>query len=216
MDSKNGETDDPQQGGGRDERAATHADAPNRGPTDSGLLARLKGIWANPSYRFVLLFIPYLMVISVGYPLLLTHWGGFVQAFIDATASIEYYMFRPFTEHIAVDGKMVMFRSFGVRIVDECTGIYEMLIFSAAVAAFPTSVKHKILGFLFGNPLIYLFNVLRIAVLIAVGHYHRESCGFGDVYLMQATMIVMITSVWLLWITVVVRDRSDAPATPAA
>ena len=96
------------------------------------------------------------------------------------------------------------------------TGIYEMLIYSAAVCAFPTNWKNKSIGLLLGNPLIYLFNVLRIGMLIWVGHVERSWFDFMHVYFMQATMIVMITSVWLLWITRVVRDRDIVqPARPA-
>lgn len=214
MDSSNGETDDPQQQGGRDgAKASPSVDAPE-GSSGGSPLDRLKRIWANPSYRFVLLFIPYLVLISVGYPLLLKHWSGFVQAFIHATANIEFFLFDIFSDEISVNGKHVVFGGFAVKIVDECTGIYEMLIFSAAVAAFPTNIKNKVLGLIFGNPLIYAFNIVRIGGLIAVGHFHRESFEFVHVYFMQATMIVMITSVWLLWITQVVRDRSDAHTPP--
>ena len=67
-------------------------------------------------------------------------------------------------------------------------------------------------GLLLGCPLIYLFNVARIAGLIAVGRYWHEAFEFMHLYFWQATMIVMITSVWLLWIVKVVqREDQTAP-----
>jgi len=189
--------------------AASNAPAPS-------LIARVKAAWANPAYRFVMLFLPYLAVVSIAYPAMLRYWGGFVQGFINATAWIEYSFFALFSESVFMQGKMVTFSGFAVTIVDECTGLYEMLIYSAAVSAFPTSWKKKGLGLLLGNPLIYFFNVVRIGMLIAVGAAYREWFEFMHVYFMQATMIVMITGVWLLWITQVVRDRDIARPDPAA
>ena len=64
-----------------------------------------------------------------------------------------------------------------------------------------------------GAPLLYLFNVIRIAVLMLVGKYSPQYFDFMHLYFWQATLILMITSVWLLWITQVVnRDWSRSTA----
>jgi archaeosortase B (VPXXXP-CTERM-specific) len=192
------------------EEPAAAAPAPRRDPP-----GRIMGVWRNPAYRFVLLFLPYLGLVSVGYPLFVRHYNPVIQWFILKTAQIEYWLFRPFTSEVQLQDKLVFFGVFAVKIIDECTGIYEMLIFSAAVLAFPTTWAKKGLGLALGCPLIYVFNVLRIAVLIGVGRFWPKAFDFMHLYFWQATMIVMITVVWLLWITVVVRhekDRSPAPA----
>ncbi|MDE0885731.1 MAG: archaeosortase/exosortase family protein [Myxococcota bacterium] len=170
----------------------------------------VREVWENPAYRFVALFLPYLGVASVGYPQVVKHFNGLIQAFILATATIEYHFFALFTDQVRLDGKMVWFGNFVVRIIDECTGIYEMLIFSAAVLAFPTSWAKRGIGLLLGCPLIYLFNVVRIGGLILVGRYWSEAFDFMHLYFWQATMIAMITSVWLLWITKVVQREAQA------
>jgi exosortase/archaeosortase family protein len=66
-----------------------------------------------------------------------------------------------------------------------------------------------------GCPLIYLFNLIRIAMLIVVGRFWPPAFDFMHIYFWQATMIVMITSVWLLWITKVVRHDATASSDPA-
>ncbi len=180
-----------------------------------GFLARIKATWNNPAYRFVMLFLPYLAIVSVGYPAFVTRYNPVIQWFIHLTAKLEYWCFYPFTSSISVEGKLVVFSGFAVKIIDECTGIYEMLIFSAAVLAFPTSWGKKLVGLLMGNPLIYLFNVLRIAMLIVVGRYYPSAFDFMHLYFWQATMIVMITSVWLLWIIKVVRSDENPPPASA-
>lgn len=185
------------------------------GPVSSGIVFRLREVWENPAYRFVLVFLPLLGVVSVLYPLFVKHFNFVIQAFIEATAAIEFYFLSLFSDEVRLNGKMVWFGNFVVKIIDECTGIYEMLIFSAAVLAFPTSWRDKGLGILMGCPLIYLFNLLRIAMLIVVGRFWPPAFDFMHIYFWQATMIVMITSVWLLWITKVVRYDATASSDPA-
>jgi archaeosortase B (VPXXXP-CTERM-specific) len=185
--------------------AESSASPPSLWPVEA-----VKAIWRNPAYRFVALFLPYLAAASLGYPLMLEHSDGIIQAFIHATASIEYWLFALFADDVRLDGKMIWFGKFVVKIIDECTGIYEMLIFAAAVLAFPTSGAKRAVGLLLGCPLIYLFNVVRIAGLIWVGRYWSQAFEFMHLYFWQATMIAMITSVWLLWIVKVVQREDQA------
>jgi archaeosortase B (VPXXXP-CTERM-specific) len=191
------------------------ADGDGEAGPGPGPIERVREVWRNPAYRFVLLFLPYLAVVSIGYPLFVRHYNPVVQWFILLTARVEYWLFRIFTADVRVDEKLVFLGSFAVKIIDECTGIYEMLIFAAAVLAFPTTLVKKGLGLVLGCPLIYVFNVLRIAVLILVGRFWPRGFDFMHLYFWQATMIVMITAVWLIWITLVVRHekvRDPAPA----
>jgi len=179
-----------------------------------GPLERARAVWRNPAYRFVLLFLPYLAVVSIGYPLFVRHYNPVVQWFILKTAQIEHAAFALFTSEVRIEDKLVFLGAFAVKIIDECTGIYEMLIFSAAVLAFPTTWAKKGLGLVLGCPLIYFFNLVRIAVLILVGRFWAGGFDFMHLYFWQATMIVMITGVWLIWITLVVRHEKER--TPAA
>ena len=190
-------------------------DEPGSGRRARGILSRALEIWANPAHRFVILFLPFLAVVSIGYPIFVKNFNGVVQTFIHLTAYLDYWLVDSFGSNVVLDGKIVRYGGFTVKIVDECTGIYEMLIFSAAVLAFPTSPRNKVLGLLLGNPAIYVFNVARIAVLIVVGRFEPGIFDFMHVYFMQATMIVMITSVWLGWIIWVVKEREEAPTSTA-
>ena len=115
-----------------------------------------------------------------------------------------------------IEGKGVGIGSdFGVTIVDECTGIFEILIYTAAVLAFPTTWRLRCLGLALGAPLIYAFNVARITLLIVIGYLLPGVFDFMHVYFWQTTMVVMITAVWLLWVLRVVRRAEDDPATAA-
>ena len=50
-------------------------------------------------------------------------------------------------------------------------------------------------------------------LLIVVGRFWPAAFNFMHLYFWQATMIIMITSIWLLWIIKVVRtDEPDSAA----
>ncbi len=209
MEEQNG--DRPSEGQPPDEPGEAGEEASgDSGRSSASPIQLIKAFWNNPAYRFIGLFLPYLGIASVAYPLVVKHFNALIQAFIIATATIEYEFFALMTDEVRLDGKMVWFGNFVVRIIDECTGLYEMLIFSAAVLAFPTSWAKRGIGLLLGCPLIYLFNVVRIAGLIFVGRYWPEVFDFMHLYFWQATMIAMITSVWLLWIIKVVQREDQA------
>jgi archaeosortase B (VPXXXP-CTERM-specific) len=174
---------------------------------------RIRSIATNPAYRFVGLFALYLGVVAFGYPWLTERWVAPVKAMTIATAVIDYWILSLVTNEASIDGNLVLLGDFGVRIIAECTGIFEALIFLAAVLAFPTTWAKRAIGIGLGIPILYAFNVLRILVLIVVGRYWYDLFDFMHLYFWQATLILMITSVWLLWIFKVVRHgESEAPA----
>ncbi|MFH1892878.1 MAG: exosortase H [Candidatus Zixiibacteriota bacterium] len=179
------------------------------------LIAWVKRAWANAAYRFVFFFLVYLGMTAVAYSILTGRFFGVVEAMMTATAQIEGFILGLLSSNVSVSGQSVTFLGFPVRVIEECTGIYEILIFIAAVMAFPTTLKKKGVGLALGVPLMYLFNIVRILVLIIVGRYYYSIFDFMHLYFWQVTLILMITSVWVLWILKVVNREEAVPATDA-
>lgn len=180
----------------------------------SGLLGRLRAAWDNRALRFVFLFLLYLGIATWSYPELRDRYRFVIQGLMTGTAHLEYWLFRPFTDDVSVTSTMIMMKGFAVKIIEECTGVYEAIIFGSAVVAFPTSWAKRAIGLFLGIPLIYAFNAIRIAVLMIVGRFYPASFEFMHLYFWQATLIVMITSVWALWIfKVVIREPPPASST---
>ncbi|MFP8880577.1 MAG: exosortase H, partial [Myxococcota bacterium] len=154
----------------------------------------------------------YLGISSVAYPEFRDRYRSVMEAMMAGTAKLEYFMLLPFTDDVSTNGTLVVFKGFSVKIIEECTGVYEALIFSSAVLAFPTTWAKRGIGFAFGVPAIYAFNAIRIMVLIVVGRFYPSTFEFMHLYFWQATLIVMITSVWSLWIFKVVLREPPAAA----
>jgi len=194
-----------------EESTGTRNPSPQRGPT-----GRLRAFWADPTYRFAVVFLLYLGLIAVGYPKLRVHMGPLLKIAEDATAEIVYAVMRPFSSevHMTKD-KWIFFGPFVVSIIEECTGLYEALLLSAALLAFPTTWHKALLGFVIGFPMIYAMNILRICLLLVIGRYMGRSFDFIHVYFWQVTMIAMVASTWLVWVIWVVR-RDYGPADAAS
>jgi archaeosortase B (VPXXXP-CTERM-specific) len=167
----------------------------------------------NPTFRFIGLFSLYLGILAALLPIGFQKFPGIIDFAIRSTAKLEYWILWLFSDQVSSTGTAVYFGHFAVQIITECTGLFEMVIYAACVLAFPTSWRKKGLGLLLGIPAIYVFNLLRIVCLLVVGRYANSMFDFFHLYFWQATLIIMITSVWLLWIYVIVRDETD-PSLP--
>jgi archaeosortase B (VPXXXP-CTERM-specific) len=181
--------------------------------SQAGVLAKLWAQLLNPANRFVVLFLIYLAALAFFYPKFSLRYANIVDFMAELTAVLSSSVFEPFSDRVQQEGTMVFFAGFAVEIIEECTGLYEMLIYTAAVLAFPTTLVKKGIGILLGTPILYAVNVIRISFLIWVGRYYPDTFEFMHLYFWQATLILMITSVWLLWIFKVVRY--EAPGRPA-
>lgn len=160
---------------------------------------------------FVLTFLGILLIGAILYPYFSIYLAEELRGFMSVTAHICGAILGLAYDDVTVDDRYMTFRGFSVEIIEECTGIFEMLIFLAALLSYPASWRSKLAGFLFGLPALYLFNVIRIIVLTVVGVYKRELFDFMHLYFWQATLILMITTVWILWILLVVsREKKSA------
>jgi exosortase H (IPTLxxWG-CTERM-specific) len=134
-----------------------------------------------------------------------------MQPFRDATAALAAALFGLFSDSVSAHGDIVAISgAFSVQIVSECFGLLEMAIYAAAVLAFATSWRKRLLGLAFGLPVIFAFNLLRIGMLLLVGVHSRALFEFAHLYFWQATLVLGITALWLLWVRFVVRDEAPA------
>jgi exosortase H (IPTLxxWG-CTERM-specific) len=175
-----------------------------------------KGKAADPRKRrlifFVATFLGILLIGAVLYPYFSIALEEELRGFMAVTAHICGTVLGAFSGDIVISDRYISYRGFSVEIIEECTGIFEMLIFLAALISYPASWRSKLVGFCLGLPALYLFNVIRIIFLTIVGVYHRELFEFMHLYFWQATLILMITTVWVLWILMVVsREKRPSP-----
>ncbi|MFH2036230.1 MAG: exosortase H [Candidatus Zixiibacteriota bacterium] len=158
----------------------------------------------NPVTRFVLIFLISILIISIGFSQLFTRYHDNFLWLMDSTASICGWTMSIFTDQVSYSDRFITYNGFPVEIIDECTGLFEVLIYLAAVLSFSTSIRNKSIGLLMGIPAIYLFNIIRIIMLLIAGSYSQRAFDFLHLYLWQVILIIMISTVWVGWLYLVV------------
>lgn len=110
-------------------------------------------------------------------------------------------------------GTMVQFRSGGMEVISECSGVYVAILFSAGVLAFPAAWSVKLKGVLLGVLAIFAINILRLVTLGAIIARKREWLPLFHEYLWQVLFILVVAGLYLLWIErMVPRERLDPAA----
>ncbi len=200
-----------------EEPSATPAPPSEPSGSPAGLGARIADLWAQPTTRFAVLFFIYLLAIAMSYPAMRIRLAPTLTAMEDFTADIVFAVMSPLSDEVRMnEHKAIFFGKFVVTIIEECTGLYEALLLSAALLAFPTTWGKALAGFAIGFPMIYAMNIIRICVLLAVGRYFGEYFEFLHVYFWQVTMVLMVATTWLVWVKWVVRRDYGPPDTAAA
>ena len=92
-----------------------------------------------------------------------------------------------------------------LKVIDECTGIYELFVYAGCVMAYPTSSNKKLAGIAFGIPAMFGINMVRLVSLAFVGLWFPSVFGYVHYYLWQVTLILLVVFVMLVWIEKIVK-----------
>ncbi len=85
-------------------------------------------------------------------------------------------------------------------IVEGCNAISVIILFISFVMAFSGRFLTTFLFILLGSISIYLFNILRIFILIVIPEYYPESQEFMHHYIFPALIYGYTFLLWILWI----------------
>ncbi len=187
-------------------------DAPPAAPTS--LWGR---IWGDLVYRFFLLFFVYLGVGAGVYVTVTRQFYFVVQGLMRLTVTLVHALLVPFQPDLKVAELRVYSAEGrgGILLIEECTGLYETVIFLAGVLSFPTTWRKRAIGVLAGVPTLYLINVVRVMALLVIRQWDVHWFEFFHVYFWQPALFLMISSVWALWLFGVVFRGTQSPD-PAA
>lgn len=105
----------------------------------------------SPVVRFVVLFLVLIVVVSVLFSQVFTRFHDQMLWLMEITATIVGSTLSVFSDHVEYSGVFVYYHGFSVEIIDECTGLFEMLLYIAAVLSFSTTWRKKLIGLLMGS-----------------------------------------------------------------
>jgi len=110
-----------------------------------------------------------------------------------------------------VHGVFVSAGGFGAEIITECSAIYMLILFSSFVLAYPTTLKNKAIGLLFGIPFLFAVNTLRLVLGFIAGMWRPDLFEYIHVYLWQTIIIILVFVTCLTWLhyMVMVTTRNE-------
>ena len=161
--------------------------------------------WKYPTFRFVGKFLLFLILLGTLYSQTSSRWDAFRNGFTAVTAKFVSTCYSLGGSKTSASGNLITGEGIALQVIEECTGAYEMIIFAAAVLAFPTSWKKRGWGIFCGLPFLFAINILRMMLLAWVQAYGSpELFDFMHIYFWQATLILMILGVFILWVKLAV------------
>ncbi|WP_313311581.1 exosortase H [Pulveribacter sp.] len=121
-----------------------------------------------------------------------------------------------FDSSAAAQGKVLWNTAtgFGVSIEPGCNGIEACIVLFAAVMAFPSTWRHKLVGLAAGFAAVQALNVVRVISLFYLGQWSKEAFDFAHEFLWQGLIMLDVLVVWLLWVRAGARDRAASEPPP--
>jgi archaeosortase B (VPXXXP-CTERM-specific) len=158
--------------------------------------------------KYVALFLAFCVAFYLVYYFLTLR--GSLSLLKNLTASIVGAIFSVGGANVIINGATVSINGFGLEIIDECTAVFSSIVYCACILAYPTTLKNKVVGIAFGVPALYAINIFRLSVLTLVGIYYPDMFEFVHVYLWQASFIIFVVVLFLVWLHFLSEERTCA------
>lgn len=164
--------------------------------------------------RFAVQFSLILILMTLLYTQVALRTERMTDQQMSVTASLVTSIVRLCGMEASSHGRIVHCQDFSLEVIGECTGIHEILLLWAAMLAFRAPIVAKVIGLVLGAILTLAMNVLRVATLAMIGAHWPDAFDWAHRFTFQASMIIWIVILWVLWIRIVSGVRSaeiDAP-----
>ena len=153
------------------------------------------------------------VAVFLGLLALFVRWGSLIQEQAVAwTARATAGALALLGADGRADGSLVTSSLYSVRIIFECTGVFPVMIFVAAVIAYPCGLRPKLLGLGVGVPGLLLLNEIRLVSLFYVGYWFPQVFDTLHLVVWQSLMIFFTVLLWLLWSSRFGTDHAAQPA----
>lgn len=151
--------------------------------------------------RFFLLFIV-IQLTLFGIELLKPVQDALVIPWTSTLARISAGLLQFFDPDVHSYGVVIqsLKNGFGVSIQPGCNGVEACIILIAAMLAFPSPWKAKLIGIALGIVAVQAVNVLRVISLYYLGQWDMDVFEFAHLYLWQALIMLDVLVVWLIWV----------------
>lgn len=122
-----------------------------------------------------------------------------IEPFTGAIANAGGATLNLLGQETRMQGTVIRSERFAVNIRNGCNGVEAMLIYFAAVLAFPATWKSRLLGVGLGFVAIQLVNLVRVVSLFLTGVYLPKLFDSSHTVIWQTLVILSGVLLWILW-----------------
>lgn len=165
-------------------------------------------------YRREIAFLAvFLLLLGGGFTLISLNWVNdhVIEPFTAGIARVSGAVLDLIGQNVTMQGTIIRNTRFAVNIRNGCNGVEAMLIFLAAVLAFPASWRSRLLGLGIGILAIQAVNLIRVVALFLTGVYFPALFDASHTVVWQTLVILSGVLLWIFW-----ANRFAAPAEPAS
>lgn len=149
--------------------------------------------------RFAILFFLFLLGFSVlSVATALQNRLGQLEAAIASFATWMAHVTG--SSAVVVDGHYISVEGMLLNINHECTGVFVLFVLISFIAAYPASLRDKVLGMVVGVSVLSLINVVRIATLVRVVEFYPASFEYFHEYVWQGAFLMLVTLYSMTWV----------------
>ncbi|MBN2896019.1 MAG: archaeosortase/exosortase family protein [Campylobacterales bacterium] len=156
--------------------------------------------------RFVLLYILYMVIafVLIDYKPLhdLLRLDAYYTA---AVVELSRHLIELIGIDVRAEGAFLHLPKAIMEVKFGCNGLEAILLYAAAVLAYPASWKARLSGIVIGSLFLQFFNLLRIALLAWVLEFHPSVFPIMHEYITQSIMIAIAFVVFLVYLQNVSR-----------
>ncbi len=158
------------------------------------------GFWQSHRQEIVFLTV-FVVILGVGFTLLSLNSinDHVIEPFTAGVARVSGVALNLIGQDIEMQGTVIRNPRFGVNIENGCNGVETMIIFLAAVLAFPASWKSRAVGLALGLVAIQFVNLVRVVALFLTGAYFPKFFDSSHTVVWQTIVILFGVFLWIFW-----------------
>lgn len=137
-----------------------------------------------------------------------------IEPFTAGIAKVSGATLSALGQGTRMQGTIIRGPKFAVNIQNGCNGVEAMLIYFAAVLAFPAPWKARLAGVAFGFVAIQAVNLIRVVALYLTGVYFPKLFDSSHTVIWQTVVILAGVLFWILWANRLGQLR-EPPTEPA-
>lgn len=154
------------------------------------------------AYRQEIVFLTaFVLILGIGFSLISYHVVNdrVIEPFTAGIAKVSGITLNLIGQGITMDGTQLRNSRFAVNIKNGCNGVEAMIIFLAAVLAFPAPWRARLIGLAIGIVAIQAVNLVRVVALFLTGAYFPTLFDSSHTVIWQTIVILSGVLIWLFW-----------------